>query len=79
MFIEVSGVKYRNDEKAYCSWSRYDLKNFITIKFSYNRFSNPTEKEKWMGAFGVFILTDHDNWESVFTIAKNSDFDNSFE
>ena len=79
MYIETSGNNHGSG--VFVSFIRTDIIQIRNITFYYNRFSILTNDSlKSMGRFRIQLLLEDNSWETQYTIAKNTQYnDNSTE
>ena len=77
MYIETSSKN--NGDGVFVSFRRTDIIQITNITFYYNRFSILTNNSlKSMGRFRVQLLLKDNTWDTQYTIAKNTQYnDNS--
>ena len=76
MYIETSSNNHGNN--VFVSWERTDIIQISNITFYYNRFSILTnDSKKSMGRFRIQLLLEDNTWSTQYTIAKNSQFNNT--
>ena len=76
MYIETSGNN--NGNNVFVSFSRTDIIQITNISFYYNRYSILTNDAlKSIGRFRIQLLLENDIWETQYTIAKNSQYNDT--
>ena len=76
MYIETSSNNHGSN--VFVSWERTDIIQISNITFYYNRFSILTnDSKKSMGRFRIQLLLEDNTWSSQYTIAKNSQYNNT--
>ena len=76
MYIESSGAN--NGDNVFISFERTDIIQITNITFYYNRYSILTNDNlKNMGRFRIQLLLDDNTWDTQYTIAKNTQYNDS--
>ena len=76
-YIETSGINFGND-KIFVGWEKTDITQITNITNYYKRFSILTHPHlEIMGRLRIQLLPSDDNWSTVYTIAKNNQFDDN--
>ena len=76
MYIESSGAN--NGDNVFVSFERIDIIQITNITFYYNRYSILTNDNlKNMGRFRIQLLLDDNTWDTQYTIAKNTQYNDS--
>ena len=76
MYVETSSNNHGSN--VFVSWERTDIIQISNITFYYNRFSILTnDSKKSMGRFRIQLLLEDNTWSTQYTIAKNSQYNNT--
>ena len=76
MYTETSGDN--NGNNVFVSFERTDIIQITNITFYYNRFSILTNNSsKSMGRFRIQLLLEDNTWETQYTIAKNTQYNDT--
>ena len=76
MYIETSSNNHGSN--VFVSFERTDIIQISNINFYFNRFSILTNDNlKNMGRFRIQLLLDDNTWSTQYTIAKNTQYNNS--